>query len=102
MLAYSGTRYDPDLLQIFVNSLGKHPPGTVLLLLDGSIGVSIGVCRSSDTFDKPIVRVVRDASGNVPEDAVLVDLAEESGVRLVLNSRPQSLKRIGDDEVAQE
>ena len=102
MLAYSGTRYDPDLLQIFVNSLGKHPPGTVLLLLDGSIGVSIGVCRSSDTFDKPIVRVVRDASGNVPEDAVLVDLAEESGVRLVLNSRPQSLKRLGDDEVAQE
>jgi hypothetical protein len=102
MLAHSGTRYDGDLLQIFVNSLGKYPPGTMLLLLDGSIGVSIGVCRTPESFDKPIVRVVRDASGDVPEEAVVVDLAEESGVRLVLNSRPQSLKRLGDDEVAQE
>ena len=102
MLMHSGTRYDADLLQLFVNSLGKYPPGTMLLLLDGSIAVSIGVCRSPESFEKPVVRVVRDAGGNVPEEAVVVDLAVESGVRLVLNSRPQSLKREGDDEVAQE
>jgi hypothetical protein len=102
MLAHSGTRYDGDLLQLFINSLGKYPPGTMLLLLDGSIGVSVGVCRTPESFDKPVVRVVRDANGNVPEEAVMVDLAIESGVRLVLNSRPQSLRREGGDEVAQE
>jgi len=93
MVPHAGTRYDPDLLQLFVNALGKHPPGTMMLLNEGSIAVSIGVCRNRATFDKPVVRVVRDSAGNVPEDDVVVDLAKESGVRLVLNSRPESLKR---------
>jgi hypothetical protein len=93
MVPHGGTRYDPDLLQLFVNSLGKYPPGTMMLLEDGAIAVSVGVCRSKDSFDKPVVRVVRDAAGNVPEEDWTVDLAEESSVRLVLNSRPESLKR---------
>ena len=93
MIPHSGTRYDPTLIQVFVNALGKYPPGTMMLLEDGSIAVSIGVCRSKESFDKPVVRVVRDASGNVPEGDVIVDLSKESGVRLVLNSRPESLRR---------
>ncbi len=93
LVPHSGTRYDPLLLQVFVNAMGKYPPGTMMLLNDGAIAVSIGVCRSKETFDKPIVRIVRDASGSVPEDDSVVDLAKESGVRMVLNSRPESLKR---------
>ena len=93
MIPHSGTRYDPDLLQLFVNSMGKYPPGTMMLLSDGSIAVSIGVCRSKETFAKPLVRIVRDASGTVPDDDRILDLAEGGEVRLVLNSRPESLKR---------
>ena len=93
MVPHGGTRYDPTLLQLFVNAMGKYPPGTMLLLADGSIAVSVGVSRSKDTFDKPVVRVVRDSTGSVPEDDVLVDLAEEGSIRMVLNSRPESLRR---------
>jgi HD-GYP domain-containing protein (c-di-GMP phosphodiesterase class II) len=93
MIPHGGTRYDPELLQVFVNSMGKYPPGTMMLLADGSIAVSIGICRSEESFDKPVVRIVRDAAGDVPEDDVVIDLAEGGEVRLVLNSRPESLKR---------
>lgn len=93
MVPHAGTRYDPTLLQVFINALGKYPPGTMMLLEDGSIAVSIGVCRSKESFDKPVVRVVRDASGNVPESDLIVDLSTDSGVRLVLNSRPENLRR---------
>ena len=97
MIPFSGSRYDPDLLQLFVNSMGKYPPGTMMLLADGSIAVSVGVCRSKETFDLPVVRIVRDASGTVPEEDVMVDLSKGGSVRLVLNSRPESLRR---EEVA--
>jgi len=93
MVPHAGTRYDPDLFQVFVNSMGKYPPGTMMLLADGSIAVSIGICRGADTFEKPVVRVVRSASGDAPETDKIIDLAEEGEVRLVLNSRPESLKR---------
>ena len=99
MVPHAGSRYDPDLLQLFVNAMGKYPPGTMMLLADGSIAVSIGVCRSKETFAKPVVRIVRDASGTVPDKDAVVDLAEGGEVRLVLNSRPESLKRAGDAEV---
>jgi len=95
MLPHQGTRYDPLLLQGFINAMGKYPPGTMMLLADGSIAVSIGICRNRETFDKPVVRIVRDAAGDVPDEDQVVDLAEGGEVRLVLNSRPESLKRDG-------
>jgi hypothetical protein len=36
MLKWSGTRYDPVLLQLLVNALGAYPPGTLLRLEEGS------------------------------------------------------------------
>ena len=98
MVPHSGTRYDPDIFAIFVNMMGKYPPGTMMLLADGCIAVSIGTCRSKETFDKPLVRIVRDTGGTVLEDDVTVDLAKTGSVRMVLNSRPERLKRHGDDE----
>jgi hypothetical protein len=95
MVPHGGTRYDPDLLQVFVNAMGKYPPGTMMLLADGSIAVSIGICRGKETFERPVVRVVRNAAGDVPEEDVVVDLAKGGEVRLVLNSRPESLNRSG-------
>ncbi len=102
MLPHSGTRYDPDLLQAFVNAMGKYPPGTMMLLADGSIAVSIGICRSKETFATPVVRVVRDSSGTAPAETTIVDLSEGGEVRLVLNSRPESMRRQNDETVATE
>jgi hypothetical protein len=96
MVPHAGTRYDPDIFAAFVNLMGKYPPGTMMLLADGCIAVSIGTCRSPETFAKPMVRIVRDTGGIILEDDVTVDLAESGSVRMVLNSRPERLKRRGD------
>ncbi len=93
MIPCAGDKYDPDLLQLFVNAMGKYPPGTMLLLDDGRIAVSVSASRKRESFDKPVVRVVRDASGREYEETEFVDLAKGGGVRLVLNSRPEGLQR---------
>jgi hypothetical protein len=65
----------------------------MMLLGDGRIAVSVGTARDEKSFDKPVVRVVRDASGHQYEESEVLDLAKGGSVRLVLNSRPESLQR---------
>jgi HD-GYP domain-containing protein (c-di-GMP phosphodiesterase class II) len=96
MVAGAGTRYDPVLLQIFVNAMGKYPPGSMLLLNDNRIAVSVSVARDKTTFDKPVVRLVRDEQGAPYQEEVLLDLADGMGIRMVLNSRPERLRRTSE------
>ena len=97
MLPWKGLRYDPDLLQAFVNVMGKYPPGSMLLLADNRIAVSVGTARTKKLFDKPVARLVRDEQGRAFDSEILLDLADGPEVRMVLNSRPESLRR--SDEV---
>ena len=70
MAAGSGTRYDPILMQSFVNLMGKYPPGT---LLDVEIPLSVGtytfvlmsssLTRSPETFDLPLCRLIQLPDG---------------------------------------
>ncbi len=84
MLAASGRRYDPDLLQVFVNEVGLYPPGSLLELEDGAWGVVVSGARSRETFATPLVRVVRLPDGEPPEHDYIVDLAEASSIRRVI------------------
>jgi HD-GYP domain-containing protein (c-di-GMP phosphodiesterase class II) len=86
----TGSQYDPLLFQIFVNRVGRFPPGTLVELDDGRIGVVISGVRLPRWFSKPLVRVVRDAQGvplAVPET---IDLARGANIRRVIgpNSPP--------------
>ena len=70
MAAGAGTRYDPTLMQCFVNLLGKYPLGT---LLDVEIPLSVGtytfvlmsssLTRSPETFDLPLCRLIQLPEG---------------------------------------
>ncbi len=82
--AGAGTRYDPLLTQVLVNVLGKHPPGTRLLLEDGRLVRSVSLTRNPERFDLPVTVVERDAEGRIPAQHALVDLAIEGAVRRVL------------------
>ncbi|MFZ5476154.1 MAG: HD-GYP domain-containing protein [Myxococcota bacterium] len=83
----SGTLYDPTLLQLFVNRLGRFPPGTLLLLRDGRTVVSLSGARSPETFARPLARVVRDAAGQPVDDGAPLDLAVEGEVAKVIPVR---------------
>lgn len=76
MTAAAGTRYDPVLMQLLVNRLGKYPPGTVLMLGDGRIVVVTSVSRGTDTWDRPLCRLVQNEYGEAASELEVVDLAE--------------------------
>jgi putative nucleotidyltransferase with HDIG domain len=79
--------YDSTLLQLFINSMGQYPPGSVLRLGDGTMVVSLSGVRSPETFDKPRSKVVRMANGEPPQQELWVDLAKGGRIEEVLGSR---------------
>ena len=99
MIPHSVTWVDSDLPPLFVNSMGKYPRGTMMLLGDGSIAVSIGVCRSEKTFSKRLVRNAPDATGNELDEYSVFVLAEGGEVPLVSNSCFESLKHAEDMQI---
>lgn len=70
MLSGAGTRYDPTLMQLFVNKMGKYPPGSIL---DVEIKMSMGpqrmlllassLVRDQSSFDKPLCRLLQLPDG---------------------------------------
>lgn len=71
------TRYkgkvDPELLALFIRTLGVYPPGTVVKLSDGNIGMVISV--DSKDLLKPEVLLYHP---DIPKkEAVIVDLRNE-------------------------
>lgn len=83
----AGRRYDPGVLQLLVNRVGKYPPGTLLRLRDGRWVLSISGVRSPDTFAKPLCRLVRMPDGQVLGIGPEVDLALGGAIADVVPSR---------------
>jgi HD-GYP domain-containing protein (c-di-GMP phosphodiesterase class II) len=84
MYAARGTEYDPELLQLFINRVGRYPPGSVLELEDGRWVLVLSGVRSLELFDLPFTEVLRLADGTEPLFPITVDLADEGAVRRVV------------------
>jgi hypothetical protein len=78
----SGTIYDPVLMQLFVNSLGRYPPDTRLRLADGRVARVVSLVRSPESHERPIVRIERLADGGAPAGEVVVDLLAQPGLAI--------------------
>ncbi len=89
MFAKLRTRFDAKLLQVFVRCLGVYPPGTVVQLSNGLIGMVVTINTARPM--KPMV-VVYDE--DVPkEEAILIDMETESEVNIAKGIRPAQLPR---------
>lgn len=84
MYAAKGLEYDPVLLQLFVNRVGRYPPGSIVELDDGRWVLVLSGVRSDELFDQPYAEVVRLADGTEPTEQVFVDLADEGAVARVV------------------
>jgi HD-GYP domain-containing protein (c-di-GMP phosphodiesterase class II) len=68
----SGTTFDPVLVKLFVDIMGVYPPGTVLELTNGEVGVVCEPPAVGRPLEKPKVRIVApEAAGRI------VDLDEQ-------------------------
>ncbi|WP_397597048.1 HD-GYP domain-containing protein [Silanimonas sp.] len=56
------TKFDARLVQLLVKQLGVYPPGTVVKLANGEIGVCV---RRTNDARKPVLRAVIDPSGQL-------------------------------------
>ena len=89
MFARQRSKFDPKLLQIFVHCLGVYPPGTIVQLSNGVIGMVATVNSIWPT--KPLI-VVYDA--DVPKDeAILVDMSCEADLNIAKAIGPAQVTR---------
>jgi hypothetical protein len=87
MAAQAGKAYDPLLMQLFCNVMGRFPPGAILSLADGHLVLSITTVRSPETFDKPLCKVIRRPDGSAPVEDEFLDLAQGGKVAKVHHPR---------------
>ena len=73
LLHYSGTHFDPMLVKLFVEMIGLYPPGTLVLLDSGEVGVVCEPPALGQPVDRPRVRLW--TGGQV---GLVIDLAEQA------------------------
>ena len=89
MFAKLRAKFDPKLLQVFVRCLGVFPPGPIVQLSNGVIGMVATINTAKPM--KPMI-VIYDAA--VPkEEAILVDMETEVDVNIAKAIRPAQLPR---------
>jgi putative nucleotidyltransferase with HDIG domain len=89
MFAKLRGKFDPKLLQVFIRCLGVYPPGTIVQLSNGAIGMVATVNTARPM--KPTV-VVYDA--DVPkEEALLFDMDRETEINIAKAIRPAQVPR---------
>jgi HD-GYP domain-containing protein (c-di-GMP phosphodiesterase class II) len=77
--ARSGQDFDPEVVDVFKSSVAPYPPGTGVVLSDGSAGL-VKEARH-DAFKRPVVRVVMNPQGELiePRD---IDLSVTPGLTI--------------------
>lgn len=84
MFAKLRSKFDPKLLQVFIRCLGVYPPGTIVQLSNGVIGMVATVNTA-----KPMKPMLVIYDQNIPkEEAILVDMERETDLNIVKAIRP--------------
>ena len=96
MVSMAGSIYDPVLFQVFMNRVGKYPPGTLLKLTDGRIVCSRSLVRVPEAFDRPECFVVRQADGTRPKVSGLIDLAWDGVVESPVDPQFRPFETVAD------
>lgn len=81
--------YDPGALGTFIRCMGIYPPGTLVSLADHMWGMVISV-----NVQQPLKPLIMVYDPDVPkEEAILLDLVEEPGMKIEKTYRPTDLPR---------
>ncbi|KAB2926806.1 MAG: DUF3391 domain-containing protein [Dechloromonas sp.] len=84
MFAKLRGKFDPKLLQVFIRCLGVYPPGTIVQLSNGVIGMIATV-----NTQKPMKPMIVIYDEGVPKDeAIMVDLERETDLNIAKAIRP--------------
>lgn len=89
MFARQRSKFDPKLLQVFIRCLGVYPPGTIVQLSNGVIGMITTINTA-----KPMKPLVMIYDADIPrEEAILVDMEHETDINIAKAIRPAQVPR---------
>ena len=88
MFKTEGAHFDPAALASFIKSMGVYPPGSLVELSNGALGLVTSVNR--DNTLRPVVTLWQEKTK--PEDAPLIDLAVETELKITRSLRPDELE----------
>lgn len=63
--------FDPALMQALINRVGHYPPGTIVMLNDDTVAISLGHKADTQTFDRPSLILVRDRRGREVSEQII-------------------------------
>jgi hypothetical protein len=76
LLRQAGKRFDAVLVKLLAHALGVYPPGTVVRLDSGDVGIVMRPSRDPRHLDRPLVRLLRDPAGRPSPGVATADLSE--------------------------
>jgi len=79
--------FDENILIQLIKTLGVYPPGTLLELNDGSVGVVISINPQDLTNPQIMIYV----SGVPQDEAAIVDLSQDKDLAIEKSLRPKEL-----------
>ncbi|MCA9556078.1 MAG: hypothetical protein KC933_38995 [Myxococcales bacterium] len=92
LLQEAGTKFDPLVVRVLVNLMGIYPLGSVVRLTTGEIGVVYHNSNDPALFERPWVKIIRDASGEEVRRTLIRNLADEADVgRIERTVKPREL-----------
>jgi HD-GYP domain-containing protein (c-di-GMP phosphodiesterase class II) len=93
ILSDNGRRFDPQVLKVFIRTMGIYPVGSVVLLNDSSIGRVVEINRSAPL--KPRVKIMIGENGHEYRDdqGAVVDLAEEKKLFIAKAVDPREISK---------
>lgn len=87
MYKIEGAHFDPAVLASFIKAMGVYPPGSIVELSNGAIGLVTSVNRDNTT--RPLVMVWQE--GASPENAPVIDLSVEPEITIARTLRATDL-----------
>jgi putative nucleotidyltransferase with HDIG domain len=89
MFARQQAKFDPRLLKVFIRCMGVYPPGSIVQLSNGALGIV-----SSVNTDHPMRPVVLIYDESVPPEAgMMIELEAEPSLNISKAIRPAQLPR---------
>ena len=89
MFARLPSKFDPALLKVFIHCMGVFPPGTIVQLSNGAVGMVLSV-----NTQRPLKPLVTVYDANVPrEEALVLDMGTEEALHIGKALRPSQVPR---------